>query len=261
MLFRPRSRRRHFKIVRGRWPTRILGFESCNCCCCLSLPKHWYGCCPRATTSRNIPASSGGCRIQLPPSHTRSRSSRWRLPWATWPTAQVPVSVLPLQMPPWGLAPSSASHHSLPSGHPHCISGIAKLRCLAASDLGFLLSSVPKTFSLACLLFASFLALQSYTFSSLLLSRDPSSPARLDCLRMNCIGIPALLAAFHSPSQSFRPQYSSAHRPLLVPLHPAPLSPIWWSSVNRGRRCRSNVIVSSLCITPRTSASSWVRSE
>ena len=123
MLFRPRSHRRHFKTLRGRWPTRVLGFESCNCCCCLSLPK---GCCLRATTSRNI-ASSGGCRIQSPTSCTRSRSSRWRLPWATWPTAQVPVSVLLWQTPPWGLAPSSASHHSLPSGHPHCISGIAKL--------------------------------------------------------------------------------------------------------------------------------------
>lgn len=131
----------------------FLRFETCDCCRLLGLPKHWYGCRPLPTTSRNILASSGGSgSITL---LSFSRSSRWRLPWATWPTAQVPVSVLPWQMPCWGLAPFS--HHSLPSpGHPHYISGIAELSVVYRHlFLGFPLSSAPCTFPHSCFLSAS----------------------------------------------------------------------------------------------------------
>lgn len=65
---------------------------------------------------------------------------------------------------------------------------------------------------------------------------------------------------FHSFAAVFSPNSSSS--PLLfslrLPLQPFPLSQIWSFSANLGRGCRSDVIVSSLCITRgRAKARRW----
>jgi hypothetical protein len=83
-------------------PLEFLRFEVCSCYRGLSLPRHRYHSPYLLLTSKNIIASSGGTRTQSPPSCSPSSSSRWRLPWATWPTAQVPVSRSTLADAPLG---------------------------------------------------------------------------------------------------------------------------------------------------------------
>lgn len=223
MLFRSRSSRRHFKTVRGRCLARVGKVRLQYLLPPLKPFKTLIGLLPFSAIFRNIRASSGGSRSQLPPCSI-SRSSRWRLPWATWPTAQVPVSHSTLAAVPWVWLRLVLLITPFPLTIPITSVALLNSRVLLPSDRVWCCRPFRKHFLVACLHFACFWAFSLFYPTSVLAFSLGTLPVHLRAENvLEWAALESLL--FLSPLQLLSPSNAARCNPLMHALPPLPRQP------------------------------------